>query len=116
MRQAEAADDPVACVRKARFGRDAAVRLEQLVGHAIRLEYRNIAGPGVEMLSRTEKLERAEGALIIVEREFPAPPPQPVAAELGEAHPPALVKRLSTSGEAVSADRRGRQKGVRPGK
>src|SRR3546814_5852073 len=92
MRQAEAADDPVACVRKARFGLDAAVRIEKLVGHAIRLEYRNIAGAGVELLLRPEKLERAERALIIVEREFPAQPNQLVAAELGEAHHPALVE------------------------
>ena len=64
-RQPEPADELLAHRRQRRLGRDAAIRIESLIGHAIFLQHLDVAGDAVELLLAAKQLQRTFRALVI---------------------------------------------------
>src|SRR3546814_19291991 len=77
------------------LGADAAVAVEQFIGHAIIAQHRDVARARIELFLGTEELQRALRALVIVETELAAQREQTVAAIFGEPHHAAQIGRAS---------------------
>lgn len=107
----------VAGVGEAGLGPAAAHGVQDLIGHAVRLQDGHILGDAIELLLRAEELQGALAPLVIGDGRFGAQGHQAVEAVIRQAHHAALVERVPGLGAVAQhrdepADRRRVQLGA----
>ncbi|MCY1520322.1 hypothetical protein D9M68_550970 [compost metagenome] len=99
--QAQAAREAVARAGQAGFDARQGVAVEQFIGHAAFLEHGDVALHRVELRLRAKELQRAAGAVLVLQAGVGAQLLQAAAAVFGHAHHAFLVDRIAL-GRAVA--------------
>ncbi len=97
-RQAQPAGDLLLDQGQRRLGADAAVAVQQLVGHAGAFQDRDVLRRAVELLLGAEQLQRAEAALVVSDAGVGAQRAQAVAAVFGQPDHAVLVDLVARRG------------------
>ncbi len=97
VRQAQAADKPVAGVRQTGLDLGELVAVEQFVGHAAFFEHGHVALHRIELRLAAKHLQRAAGALLVGDAGFGAQRLQAGAAVLGQTHHALFIHRIAFS-------------------
>ncbi|CFM34232.1 Uncharacterised protein [Bordetella pertussis] len=103
--QAQAAGQLVQRARQRRLGGGQAVAVEQFVRHAALFEHGDVAPRGFHLRGGAEQLQRALGALLVLDAGIGAQGAQAVAAVFGQAQHAFLVDAVA-AGRAIGQHRR----------